>query len=156
VSARQGRGGWRGYRARVSDWQEQRRAAAADLADAAARRRAVESAEASRLIADFAAAAQERGLRDTELVARGMDGRGRYKTGVRGWYLRRNKSLGVGVDGAFYVLSVPGGLRARLRGVTLKPTDPPLVIGAGGRDGESIPLPDLLALRLSAGNDWPS
>jgi hypothetical protein len=140
----------------VSDWQEQRRAAAADLADAAARRKAAESAEAARLIADFAEEARRRGLRDTELLGRGMGGRGTYRTGVRGWYLRRNRTLGVGLDGAFYVLSVPGGLRARLRGVALKPSDPPLVIGAGGRDGESIPLPDLLALRLSAGDDWPS
>jgi hypothetical protein len=140
----------------VSDWQEQRRAAAADLADAAARKRAAESAEAARLIGDFAAAAKERGLRDTELVARGLDGRGTYRTGVRGWYLRRNKSLGVGLDGAFYVLSVAGGVRARFRGVTLKPSDPPLIVGAGGKDGESIPLPDLLALRLSARDDWPS
>lgn len=140
----------------MSDWQEQRRAAAADLAGAAARRKAAESAEAARLLADFAAAATERGLRDTEFMARGLDGRGSYKTGVRGWYLRRNKSLGVGLDGAFYVLSVSGGLLARFRGVTLTPTDPPLIVGAGGRDGESIPLPDLLALRLSAGDDWPS
>jgi hypothetical protein len=140
----------------MSDWQEQRRAAAADLADAAARRRAAESAKAAELIREFAATAQERGLRVSDLVARGLDGRGTYRTGIRGWYLRRNRTLGVGLDGAFYVLSVPGGLLARVRGVTLAPSDPPLVIGAGGKDGESIPLPELLALRLSSGDDWPS
>ena len=140
----------------MSDWQEQRREAAGELAAAAARRKAAESERASSLLAEFARAARERGLRDTELLARGLDGRGSYRTGVRGWYLRRNKTLGVGLGGEFYVLSVPGGLRARLRGVTLRPSDPPLVIGAGGRDGESIPLPDLLALRLQSGDDWPS
>jgi hypothetical protein len=60
----------------------------------------------------------------------------------------------VGEDGSFYILSVPGGLRARFTGVTVPPSDPPLVVGAGGRDGESIPLPDLLRLRLDAGDDW--
>ncbi|MBE9937819.1 hypothetical protein G8C60_01520, partial [Cellulosimicrobium cellulans] len=66
----------------------------------------------------------------------------------RGWYLRRNHSVAVGEDGEFYVLSVPGGVRARLRGVAVEPSDPPLVLGKGGRDGESIDLADALALVL--------
>jgi hypothetical protein len=39
--------------------------------------------------------------------------------------------------------------------VTLKPAEPPLQVGAGGRDGESIALSVLLAMRLDAGDDWP-
>ena len=70
------------------------------------------------------------------------------------WYLRRNGSLGVDEDGEFYILSAPTSLAARLRGTTVAPSDPPLVAGVGGRDGESMPLRDLLRLRLEAGSDW--
>ncbi|RKS75624.1 hypothetical protein CLV35_2101 [Motilibacter peucedani] len=137
-----------------SAWQEQRRAAATDLAAAAEARRRADAAQAAELLRGFAAEATRQGIPTTELTARGDDGRARYRTGLRGWYLRRNRTLGVGEDGSFYILSVPGGLRARLTGVTVPPSDPPLVVGAGGRDGESIPLPDLLHLRLDAGDDW--
>ncbi|WP_196788515.1 hypothetical protein [Motilibacter rhizosphaerae] len=137
-----------------SSWQEQRRAAAEGLADAAARKRAAEAEQAAALLREFAAQARSRGLRTAQLAARGHDGRSTYRTGVEGWYLRRNHTLGVGLDGAFYVLTVPGGLRARFRGVELAASDPPLVVGAGGRDGESIALPELIALRLAAGDDW--
>jgi hypothetical protein len=44
---------------------------------------------------------------------------------------------------------------SRLRGVTIAPSEPPLVVGVGGRDGESMPLQQLLDLRLAAGDDWP-
>nr|WP_241744461.1 hypothetical protein [Cellulosimicrobium arenosum] len=115
------------------------------------RRRQQESATARSLIADFVERARERGLAPEPLRARSYDGRSTYRTDVVGWYLRRNQSVGIGTDGAFYVLSVPGGLRARLRGTTLAPSDPPLVLGKGGRDGESIDLPDALALVLERG-----
>ena len=48
--------------------------------------------------------------------------------------------MAVGVDGEFYVMSVQGGVLERLRGTHLDPSDPPLELGRGGRDGESIPL----------------
>jgi hypothetical protein len=117
-------------------------------------RRTAESVQARRLVADFVASARARGLRTEELLARGLDGRGRYRTGVHGWYLRRNRTLGVGVDGEFYVLTVAPSLRGRLLGTRLEPSDPPLVAGAGGRDGETIAMEDLLAMRLDAGDDW--
>jgi hypothetical protein len=37
----------------------------------------------------------------------------------------------------------------------VEPTEPRLVIGAGGGDGESLPLRELLDRRLAAGPDWP-
>jgi len=43
------------------------------------------------------------------------------------------------------------GFGARLRGVTVEPQDPPLQVGRGARDGESIDLDALLARRLDAG-----
>jgi hypothetical protein len=53
------------------------------------------------------------------------------------------------------VLNVPATFSARWRGVEVAASDPPLVVGRGGRDGESIDLPQLLAQRLEAGADFP-
>jgi hypothetical protein len=77
-----------------------------------------------------------------------------YRTGVTGWYLRRNRSLGADADGNYYILGTPASLRARLLGVRISPSDPPLTVGLGARDGESMPLEQLLRLRLEEGDDW--
>ncbi|WP_372593031.1 hypothetical protein [Actinotalea sp.] len=136
------------------DWRERRRDAAAEHERALLRRRAEESAAAHALLVDFVAEARRRGLDPVPLRARSYDGRHRYRTTTTGWYLRRNESVAVGTDGSFYVLGVPASLRSMLAGVTLAPSDPPLVLGKGGRDGESIDLPDALALVLErAGTD---
>ncbi|MDP9393820.1 MAG: hypothetical protein M3Q27_05955, partial [Actinomycetota bacterium] len=108
-----------------------------------------------RVVATFVAAARAAGLPTRELRARSYDGRSTYRTGIEGWYVRRDRSLGVGTDGRFYVLSAPGSLRALVRGVRLEPAAPPLVVGRGARDGESMPLAEQLRLRLEAGDDWP-
>jgi hypothetical protein len=134
-------------------WRDRRVDAARAQAEAHQRRRSAEHERARALLRDFVAEARERGLEPVPLQARAWSGRGRFRTDVTGWYLRRNGSLGVGTDGEFYVLGVPGGLRERLLGVRLQPTDPPLVVGAGGRDGESVPLADLLRARLDAADD---
>ncbi|MEU8156561.1 hypothetical protein AB0B94_23115 [Micromonospora sp. NPDC048986] len=125
-------------------WRDQQRHAVRAHADADARRRAAEHAEAAELVAWFVAEATSRGLPTTRLVARGYDGRGRYRTGLTGWYVDRAETRAVDVDGRFHLLTVPGGLRARLFGVDPQPSPAPLVVGAGGRDGESIPLRTLL------------
>jgi hypothetical protein len=77
-----------------------------------------------------------------------------YWTGITGWYLRRNRSLGADADGNYYILGTPASLRARLLGVRISPSDPPLTVGLGARDGESMPLEQLLRLRLEEGDDW--
>ena len=139
---------------RTEEWRRQRaRAVEAHAADAG-RRLEAETAKARRLVADFAAAATARGLRATPLVARGYSGRGRYRTGLRGWYLRPD--VAVGTDGEFYLLTVPDSVRGRLAGVTVTPAQPRLVVGEGARDGERISLSALLDLRLTAGDDWPT
>lgn len=135
-------------------WREERRRAASAHAAELERLRAAEAMEARRLIADFVRQATDRGLRPQQLTARPYSGSGRYRTGVRGWYLRRDGSIAVGTDGEFYILSVPAGLRARLFGAAVTPQEPPLVVGRGGRDGESMPLAALLRQRLDAGNAW--
>ena len=115
---------------------------------AAQRRREEESARAQELIDRFVARATEQGLATEELTARPWSGRGRYRTGVVGWYLRRDRSVGVGRDGGYYQLVVPPARLGRWRTVPLRPTPPPLQVGRGARDGESVTLAQLLDARL--------
>ncbi len=107
-----------------------------------------ESAEAQQLIDRFVARAREAGLATEELTARPWSGRGRYRTGIEGWYLRKDHSIGVGVDGRYYLLATPPVRLGRWRTVAVEPTPPTLEVGRGARDGESIDLKDLLELRL--------
>ncbi len=115
------------------------------------RRSEQESAKAQLLIDRFVAQATQAGLATEELTARPWSGRGRYRTGVVGWYVRRNLSIGVGVDGGYYVLVVPPVRFGRWRTVTVEPSPPPLQVGKGARDGESVALETLLERRLQ----WP-
>jgi len=135
------------------EWREQRQRAVRAHADADARRRAAEQSQAAELVAWFVAEATRRGLPTTRLVARGYDGRGRYRTGLTGWYVDQAETRAVDVAGRFHLLTVSGGLRAWLFGVDPQPSPAPLVVGAGGRDGESIPLRTLLTRRLGDGTD---
>src|SRR3954466_12190396 len=114
-------------------------------------RREQEAAEAQVLIDRFVARAREAGLPTEELTARPWSGRGRYRTGIVGWYLRRDRSVGVGVDGSYYLLAVAPRRFGRWRTVPVQPSPPPLQVGKGARDGESFALDDLLKMRL----DWP-
>ena len=50
---------------------------------------------------------------------------------------------------------MPSSLRARITGAEVEPSVPRLVIGAGGRDGETMSLAELLERRLEAGANWP-
>ncbi|MGY4909853.1 hypothetical protein [Micromonospora aurantiaca (nom. illeg.)] len=134
-------------------WRERRRHAVRAHAEAEARRRAAEEAEAAELVARFATEATRRGLPVRRLTAVSYDGRRRYRTSLTGWYVDRTRLRAVDADGRFYLLTVPAGLRARLFGARPEPSAPPLVVGRGGRDGESVPLAALLSRRLEAGDD---
>ncbi|WP_084077023.1 hypothetical protein [Demequina sp. NBRC 110057] len=123
-------------------------------ADALERRRLAEVAHAADLVRQFRDDAVAAGLATARLTARTYDGRSRYKTDVSGWYLRHDRSVAVGTDGQFYVLSVPASLRGRLAGVSVPPAEPPIELGKGGRDGESMPMRQALEQRLAAGDDW--
>src|SRR4051812_7262432 len=136
----------------MEDGVEKRRAEraeqAGDHSEARQRREELESAKAQVLIERFVAQAVQAELPTEELTARPWSGRGRYRTGVVGWYLRRDHSLGVGVDGSYYVLNVPKVPFGRWRTVHLDPTPPPLEIGRGARDGEAVSLETQLQRRL--------
>ncbi|BFU43627.1 hypothetical protein [Krasilnikovia sp. MM14-A1004] len=136
-------------------WRELRGRAVAGRAAALEADRAAEATRAADLLTDFVHRAAERGLSPAPLTARSFDGRATYRTRLRGWYLKANRSVAVGEDSRYYVLSVPASLRARFRGAELTPSPPRLVVGAGGGDGETMPLAQLLARRLDAGVTWP-
>jgi hypothetical protein len=110
-----------------------------------------EAAKAQLLVDRFVARAKQDRLATEELTARPWSGNGRYRTGVVGWYIRNDHSLGIGEDGGYYVLVVPPVRFGRWRGVRLDPSPPPLVVGRGARDGETVDLAALLDLRLR----WP-
>ena len=132
--------------------EEQRRAERAAQADyhvaAQQRREAAESVKAQVFVDRFVERATAAGLPTEELTAAPWNGRGRYRTGVIGWYLRRDQSNGVSVDGQFYVLVVAPQRLGRWRKVAISPTPPPLQPGLGAGDGETASLADLLELRL--------
>ena len=123
---------------------------AAKRAELAAAQERAESLQAQKLIDEFLAAAKARGVTPQPLRARLFSGQS-VKTDKVGWYLRKNQSVAVGDDGSYYVLIVPGGLRERFSGVKLRPSPPPLVVGKGGRDGETGDLAVFLQLRLEPG-----
>jgi hypothetical protein len=136
-------------------WQQERRQAVAGHAAALAAGRAAEAREAAELLSGFVRRAAERGLSPHPLAARSFDGRHTYRTSVRGWYLRADRTVAVGADGEYYVLTVPSSLRSRFTGADLPPSMPRLIVGAGGGDGETVPLAQLLDRRLDAGVSWP-
>ena len=123
---------------------------AARRAELAANADRAESQQAQILIDEFVAEAKARGIAPKPLRATLYTGQN-VKTDKVGWYLRKNQSLAIGDDGSYYVLTVPGGLRERLSGVKLQPKPPPLIVGKGGRDGESGDLSEFLRWRLEAG-----
>ena len=129
---------------RDEDWAEQRKRAIAVHSAELARKEAAEAEQASRLLADFVTAARAQGLEPVTLAARSYDGRRRYRTKLRGWYLGHDERFAVDADGQFYILTVPGSLRALVAGAQVAPARPRMVIGEGGRDGERMPLRALL------------
>ena len=139
----------------AQEWARQRREAARAHADRLAQAQAAETARAREMIRAFVDEAQRRSLTPGPLLAKAGDGKATYRTRLAGWYLTRDGSIGVTTEAEYYTLVSPRSLTARLVGVTLQPSDPPLQVGRGARDGESIALDTLLAMRLDAGDDWP-
>lgn len=109
-----------------------------------------ESIKAQELIDGFIRDAAAAGIAPEPLRATLYSGP-TVKTDKRGWYLRKNKSVAIGEDGGYYILTVPGGFLERIRGVKLFKSPAPLVVGLGGRDGETGDLVDFLARRLAQG-----
>jgi hypothetical protein len=133
-------------------WRASRREAFETQARAQERAEAAQSERARPLVADFVRRAREQGLAPGPLRARSFSGSATYRTRLRGWYLQPIGILAIGDDGEFYQLIAAPGLSARLRGVDVAPSPPPLAVGRGARDGESMSLQELLERRLAAGD----
>jgi hypothetical protein len=131
-----------------TSWREQRREAAAAQAAALDQRKALETSQARELLAEFILQVQKAGVEPQPLRAQVVGSGTSYRTNLTGWYLRRNRSLAVDAEGNYYILGTAPSLKARLAGVQISPSDPPLIVGVGARDGESVPLKRLLSMRL--------
>lgn len=134
----------------MEDWNQQRARAIAAHAAELAKREAVDTAAAEEMLREFVASAASRGIPTVALRARSPDGRHRYRTGLRGWYLLPDGRIAVGEDGRFYLLSVPASMAGLVRGVTVPPARARTVIGDGGRDGDRVALRTLLDRCLDA------
>ncbi|MFT3971452.1 MAG: hypothetical protein QM695_14550 [Micropruina sp.] len=115
-----------------------------EMADAVLRN---ESVAAQVLVDEFVATAAARGLQPEPLRALLMNDT-RVKSDQVGWYINKSQTLAIAPDGRFFKLLTTGGRLARFTGVTLTPSPPPLVVGRGGRDGETGDLKDFLARTL--------
>lgn len=102
-----------------------------------------ESKAAQKLIDEFLVEASNQGVEPGPLKATLLSGHS-VRTDKTGWYLRKNHSLAIGVDGSYYQLTIMGGLAERLRGAKLTATPPPIYVGSGGKDGETGDLSDFL------------
>lgn len=124
----------------------------AEMAQTAAKREAM---VAQQLIDQFIAQARERGIRPEPLRMK-LSGGGTARTDKKGWYIKVDQTVAIGEDGGYYILSMPGGLRERVSGVRLRPSQPCLEVSRGGRDGETGGLSDFLTKRLrqALGGCW--
>lgn len=129
---------------RDDEWSQQRAEAVRLQAERLQARQDAEHTRAEALLREFVAAARDAGLPAESLQVQGYGGRGTARTSLRGWYLRVDRTSGISTDGDFYVLTAPIGLLDRVRGVRPEPRRPPLLLGAGGKDGDSISLADAL------------
>lgn len=129
---------------RDDQWARQRAEAVRLQGERLQARQDAEHARAEALLLEFVTAARTAGLAPVPLQVQGYGGRGTARTPLEGWYLRVDRTAGVSTDGDFYVLTAPIGLLDRVRGVRPERRRPPLLLGAGGKDGDSVPLADAL------------
>lgn len=133
-----------------SSWATQRRENARLQAERLATRKAAESAQAAEYLRRFVRAAAAANLKPEPLQVQGRGGKGRARTQLLGWYLKVDQTLAVDTDANFYLLTGEVGIKERLKGATPRPSPPPLALGVGARDGESMDLTDALSRLLPA------
>jgi len=127
-----------------SDWIAQRTEAARVQAERLAQRQSAVHDKAEAQIAKFLPVVLAHGPAPVPLVVTGYGGRGQAKTNLKGWYLRNDRTAGLSTEGKFYVLTAPLSPLERLRGIKIQPTRPPLILGEGGKDGDTIELSEAL------------
>ncbi len=125
----------------------QRQADARRRHELAAQAAQAEAQAAQQQLDVFVARLRELGASPEPLQATLLNG-SRVKTDRKGWYLNKAHTLAVAPDGSYYQLVTAGSALARFTGVKVQPSPPTLVIGRGGRDGETGDLADFLARAL--------
>lgn len=128
--------------------ESQRRADARRRHELAAAAAGAEAREAQAQLDAFVARLGADRVRPEPLQATLLNGT-RVKTDLVGWYLNKARTLAVAPDGSYYQLVTAGSALARFTGVKVQPSAPTLVIGRGGRDGETGDLADFLARALA-------
>ncbi len=108
-----------------------------------------EAAAAQVQLDAFVGRLRELGVAPEPLQATLLNG-SRVRTDQTGWYLNRARTLAVAPDGSYYQLVTAGSAMSRFTGVKLSSSPPTLVIGRGGRDGETGDLGDFLARALAS------
>ena len=127
--------------------ESQRQADARRRHELAAQAAQGEAQAAQRQLDAFVARLHELGASPEPLQAPLLNG-SRVKTDKSGWYLNKARTLAVAPDGSYYQLVTAGSALARFTGVKVMPSPPTLVIGRGGRDGETGDLADFLSRAL--------
>jgi hypothetical protein len=127
--------------------ESQRQADARRRHELAAGAAQAEAQAAQQQLDAFVARLRELGTEPEPLLATLLNG-SRVKTDRTGWYLNKARTLAVAADGTYYQLVTAGSALARFTGVKVQPSLPTLVIGRGGRDGETGDLADFLARAL--------
>ncbi|PWH07015.1 hypothetical protein DEO23_06070 [Brachybacterium endophyticum] len=131
-----------------STWSQQRAAVLAAKEQALAQARREEHEKATAILREYVDRFEAAGIAPRPLRALPYKGSGSIRTALHGWYLKHDRTIAVDVEGRYYVLRADGGLLTRLRGADVDPVDAPLVVGRGGRDGETFDLTELLEMRL--------
>jgi hypothetical protein len=127
--------------------ESQRQADARRRHELAAGAAQAEAQAAQQQLDGFVVRLRELGTSPEALQATLLNG-SRVKTDKTGWYLNKARTLAVAADGTYYQLVTAGSALVRFTGVKLQPSQPTLVIGRGGRDGETGDLADFLARAL--------
>lgn len=128
--------------------ENQRQADARRRLELAAAAAAAEAGSAQVQLDAFVARLRAASVAPEPLLATLLNG-SRVKTDKVGWYLNNAQTLAVGPDGTYYQLVTSGGVLARFTGVHVRPGTPTLVIGRGGRDGETGDLADFIDRALA-------
>lgn len=129
-------------------WSQQRAAVIAAQERALEHARRTEHEKATAILREYIERFEAAGIAPQPLRALPYKGSGTIRTPLRGWYLKQDRTIGVDTRARYYILRADGGLITRLRGAEIEPVDAPLVVGRGGRDGETFDLRELLEMRL--------
>ncbi|MCL1800911.1 MAG: hypothetical protein FWG25_06065 [Promicromonosporaceae bacterium] len=127
-----------------ASWVQRRTVAAEIQAGRLAQRQDLEHKKAEAMLAAFLPKVKAFGPPPVKLQVKGYGGQGVARTNLTGWYLRVDGTAALGTDGKFYVLIAPLSSLDRIRGVKVPPSRPPLILGEGGKDGDSVDLADAL------------